>query len=565
MQKPSTAQISWEYLMPKPREIAARYIRESDPTMGESSTMESQAKYVSQHCQKEGYLMPPEFEFREAISGYNVSYMQRPELLRLLEAVKKGLVNVVVISEVRALSRKQVEIFVIYDLLQKYHCRLETVLEKFEDSTMGRLILSLRAAFSEIERDQIYLRLERGKKHRREDGAPNGHPKPAYGYRFYNTKYEVKAGYEFNDIIIHVDADGGEWSEHAVCLFIFALLLRRYSLKKITNKLNDLGIPPPRKATKREPHWSSSTLFRMFSNKIYIGEVWNNRFAKVDGRMVRRPESEWELVCRAPAMIDRETFDIIQRQFAFNKEEALRNNKHTDDLGLLRSGYIYCGVCGCRMSVIYPTPSMIRNHNGPFYRCYQREGGNHSLNHTTTIGLKLIDSAAWEKVLEVLRTPHLVRERVAQLRQNNEQLIDIEVVEETLASIQTQMDNLFELAKHATNKDTVSQLGLMMEELEKQRRNTQALLVDVEESKEEQEAIEVEITKFETWIENVRDLLLSDYQPTYEEMRLAIRILGLKVTVYPTTGDYAFRYAIEMMIPGIAAKIKNIALPSRYG
>src|SRR5437868_5843003 len=103
-----TAQISWEYLMPKPREIAARYIRESDPTMGESSTMESQAKYVYEHCQKEGYLIPPEFEFREAISGYNVSYMQRPALLRLLEAVKKGLINVVVISEVRALSRKQV-------------------------------------------------------------------------------------------------------------------------------------------------------------------------------------------------------------------------------------------------------------------------------------------------------------------------------------------------------------------------------------------------------------------------------------------------------------------------
>jgi len=77
--------------MPKPKEIAARYVRESDPTLSESSTMDSQAKYVVEHCQKEGYLTPPEFEFREAISGYNVPYMQRAELLRLLDVVKKGL------------------------------------------------------------------------------------------------------------------------------------------------------------------------------------------------------------------------------------------------------------------------------------------------------------------------------------------------------------------------------------------------------------------------------------------------------------------------------------------
>src|SRR5437867_3528219 len=92
-------QASMEYLMPKPKEIAARYIRESDPTLSDSTTIESQAKYVLEHCQKEGYLAPPEYEFREAVSGYNVPYMERKELLRLLDVVKKGLVNVVVISE----------------------------------------------------------------------------------------------------------------------------------------------------------------------------------------------------------------------------------------------------------------------------------------------------------------------------------------------------------------------------------------------------------------------------------------------------------------------------------
>jgi site-specific DNA recombinase len=548
--------------MPKPKEIAARYIRESDPTLADSTTIDSQAKLVLQHCQKEGYLTPPEYEFREAVSAYNTPHLERKELIKLLDVVKKGLVNVVVISEVRALSRKQVEIFVIYNLLQKYHCRLETVVEKFEDSTMGRLILSLRAAFSEIERDQTYLRLQRGKHDRLLDGAPNGHPKPAYGYRFYNTAQEIKAGYEINDTIIYIDATGKEWSEHTVCLYIFDMFRQKLSLNKMAYHLNDLGIPPPRKATKHVPHWSSSTLYRMFSNRIYIGEVWCNRYKKVGKQMVKRPREEWVLLSNAaPAMIDKETFELVQAQFAANREDSVRNNKHTTELGLLRSGYIYCGICGCKMSVIYPTPTMIKNKQLPLYRCQQKEGANHAQNHNNSIALSVIDNVAWEKVRTVLRNSDLVRERVNELRKQPVDPVDLDVIEQTLVSIREEIDNLFELARHATSKTTIDRLGLIMEDLEKRYRNTEALLIDIEESKEEYEEVEAEIVKFETWIANVRDLLLNDdYQPTYEEKRLAIRIIGIRVTVFPLKGDYPYRYSIEVMIPAIAGKI---ALQSR--
>ena len=88
----------------------------------------------------------------------------------MLAAAKRHEFDVLVISEIRALSRRQVEVFVIYDTLQKYGVRLETVQEKFEDSAMGRLVLSLRAAYAEIEREQSFLRMQRGKKDRIEIG-----------------------------------------------------------------------------------------------------------------------------------------------------------------------------------------------------------------------------------------------------------------------------------------------------------------------------------------------------------------------------------------------------------
>src|SRR5205085_10513611 len=131
------------------------------------------------------------------------------ELLKMLDAAKKKLFDVLVISEVRALGRRQVEVLVIYDMLQKYGIRLETVKEKFGEDAMSKAILSLRAMFVEIEVEQSKMRMNRGRADRIAiGGAPNAHPKAAYGYVFVNTDKEVKGGYQFNTTIMFVDAEG---------------------------------------------------------------------------------------------------------------------------------------------------------------------------------------------------------------------------------------------------------------------------------------------------------------------------------------------------------------------
>ena len=195
--------------MPKRKERMAGYIRESDPSLADSTTIESQAKAVRQYAEKEGYIYDTAvYEYKEAISAYMVPYMERPVLQKLLEAAKRREFDVLVVLEVRAISRRQVEVFIIYDMLQRYGVRLETVKEKFEDDAMGRLILGLRAAYAEIEREQSYVRLQRGKKDRIEIGKapPNGHR--CYGYILVDTEREVKGRYEFNHEIIYIDKEG---------------------------------------------------------------------------------------------------------------------------------------------------------------------------------------------------------------------------------------------------------------------------------------------------------------------------------------------------------------------
>jgi hypothetical protein len=49
---------------------------------------------------------------------------------------------------------------------------------------------------------------------------------------------------------------------------------------------------------------------------------------------------------------------------------------------------------------------------------------------------------------------------------------------------------------------------------------------------------------------------------SYEELRLAIRILGLRVMVYPTVGEWPYRYHIEVTVSEIMKKLHIVSQSS---
>ncbi len=259
--------------------------------------------------------------------------------------------------------------------------------------------------------------------------------------------------------------------------------------------------------------------------------------------------------------IDRETFEAIQKQFILNKQESIRSNTHREELGLLRAGYIFCGICHRRMQVTYRPPSKTGNrYVGPAYTCRQKTVPDLGivLNHRTNIGMQLIDSIAWEKVIAVLQNYPFVRARVEELREANKPVVDSASIESSLERIRRSMQNLYRLAEQATDDETIAHLTQRMNELEKQKRDAEALLYDIADDEEERTEIETEITKFEEWAQTVRPLLTDPtYEPSYEEKRLAVRILGLHVTVFPTRGDFPYRYHVGVTIPAIMKKLSS--------
>ncbi len=552
--------------MPKRKERMACYIRESDPYLtDQTTTMESQSKLVREYGAREGYIYDPELEFKEAISAYQIPYLERSKLIAMLAAAKRHLFDVLVVSEIRAISRQQVEVLVIYQEIQRYGIRLETVTEKFGTDAMSKAILGLRAMFAEIEVEQAKMRTGRGKKDRILIGnAPNGCPKPAYGYKFIDTAKEVKGAYEYNHTIIYVDAEGNEWSEYTVALLIFDLAKQAMSLDSIAVYLNELGIPTPKKPRKGiQAQWRPSTIHVILSNRIYIGEVWCNKYKSIRNEktrkrsFIKRPIDEQILLegCVAPALIDKDTFETIQQQLAWNKEDAMRNNKHPHELGILRSGFARCSICGCSMYVDHPKST--KKLTTPVYVCRQKT--TRTQFHNTVISVDKLDREVTAKIIDWVKHPEWVRAKITELREDNKPVVDPESIHETLNEIKFKFQNLFTLAEACTDDHTMEDLKLKLQNLEKQRRQAEALLVYIEEDEEERAEIEAEIAKFEKWAESVReDLTNPEYTPTYQELRNAVRIIGTVARVYPVKGEYPYRTEIDITIPKIMEKVNSI-------
>src|SRR5438128_10201336 len=83
----------------------------------------------------------------------------------------------------------------------------------------------------------------------------------------------------------------------------------------------------------------------------------------------------------------------------------------------------------------------------PQYSCMQKTGmHDKTLNHCNSIMLSILDTAAKEKIIEIVSDPIKVREQVMLRRVVQKPVIDVEDVEATITNIQVEIDNLFELA-----------------------------------------------------------------------------------------------------------------------
>lgn len=556
----SSMPYSLEFLgMTRKRTRAAGYPRVSDENLKDSKTLESQGKEIRRHTATHDYDLTEDHMYPEAMTAYYKPFRERPQLMKLLDAARRKEFDVVVVTEFSRLSRRQLEQAVIIGILESYGVRVESCTEQFEDSPIGHFMRSVYALLAELEREKIVYRTTRGKMDRLRDGNLGGNGIPTYGYEYIDTEDETSARYILKSDVIFVDRDGKKWTEPLVVVFIFEKAEEGWSVRRIAITLTEMGIPTRR----GKSVWSNQQVDRILHNRMYLGEAVALKWMQDENhKLVSRPEEERMLLPDGlvPAILldgdgrpDVALFEAVQEKLKLNKVESLRNNKHPDELGLLRAGLCRCGICNYAMKVHYHNSVYGRQRvpHKPEYYCRVKNGGEGlKNNHSVTITKHMLDDAAWQFAVPYIQNPCLIRQRVSQMREEAKTHTNKAEIEETIAGIKKQIANLVKLAQASEDDETLGNLQGLLKDLERQKRDAEIMLYEEEEEEEVSAKIQAEITKFESWAYKVGPLLSDPaYHPTYEEKRLACQILGVRATVWPV--GYPQRYKLEVAPPNI--------------
>ena len=165
------------------RRRAALYIRVStDSQFEDGYSVEAQKDMLEGYCRSRGWK---DYEFY-IDGGYTGSNIDRPEMKRLIEDARAGLISQVVVYKLDRLSRSQKDtLFLIEDVFNPAGIGFTSLNENMDTSTpMGRAMLGIMSAFAQLERETIRERTRMGMKERVRTGLWMGGGHPPFGYDY---------------------------------------------------------------------------------------------------------------------------------------------------------------------------------------------------------------------------------------------------------------------------------------------------------------------------------------------------------------------------------------------
>jgi site-specific DNA recombinase len=315
--------------------------------------------------QHEGWTLVETAYDDGAYSGGN---MQRPALLALLEDVKAGKIDVIVVYKVDRLTRSLPDFARIVDVLDAAKASFVSVTQAFNTTTsMGRLTLNVLLSFAQFEREVTGERIRDKIAASKAKGMWMG-GLPPLGY------------------------DGGEGklivntAEASQVNRLFALFLQTHSVDKLLPMAEAEGLRTKvRKSSAGQTggrSYSRGTVYHLLANRVYVGEV-RHKGKHFPGQ--HQP------------IVDPETFGKVQAIIASNRHKRAMGGNATEPS--LLAGLLIDGQ-GRRFT---PTHT---NRRGRKYRYYARaaEGADDALR----LPAEPMDQAVLDTLREFLKAEERV-------------------------------------------------------------------------------------------------------------------------------------------------------------
>jgi DNA invertase Pin-like site-specific DNA recombinase len=223
--------------------------------------------------------------------GFSGGSMERPALIRLLDAVEAGEIDVVVVYKVDRLTRSLADFARIVQIFDGAGASFVSVTQQFNTTTsMGRLTLNVLLSFAQFEREVTAERIRDKIAASKAKGMWMGGI-PPIGYRAENRK-------------LVVDEDQARTVRQ-----IFTRYLELDSVRRLQAELEMSGTRTPVRISRAGrasggAAFSRGKLYAMLSNPVYIGKIRHR--AKIhDGQH--------------DALVGRETWDRVQACLQANR------------------------------------------------------------------------------------------------------------------------------------------------------------------------------------------------------------------------------------------------------
>ena len=248
-------------------------------------SLDEQEDRLKKLCEFKGYKIYKVYR-EEGVSAKNTN---RPKFKEMIQDMKDGKINKIIVYKLDRLTRSIKDLETICTLLEEYNCDLESVAEEINTGNAnGKFFIRMLTILAQLEIERTSERTKFGLVGAAKKGHISG--KPALGYK----KKDKSKKLEINDL----EAD--------VVKRIFNMYLEGSSVCFICEKFNEENV--------LNRHWATTTIDKILSNKIYIGNV---EYGKRDKKNVQLFENV------VPPIIDKTTFECVQKR----KDKNLKNFK----------------------------------------------------------------------------------------------------------------------------------------------------------------------------------------------------------------------------------------------
>ena len=340
--------------------IAGLYLRlsQEDERQGESVSIDNQRTILRKYAEDKGFEIHDEY-IDDGVSG---TTFDRPEVQRLLDDAKTGVINTIIVKDLSRFGRNYIEVGQYVDyVFPAFGIRFIAIQDNVdtENRDSGAMeMMPIMNVFNEWHAANTSKKIRAVKRANAKEGIYTA-KKASYGYKMGTDKKRAPVIDEETAPIVRR---------------IFEMYASGISPMKIAEVLNKEGIPSPavyaysQTGQKPKPSavgiWTAVTIREMLNKIIYIGHMpqlrWTS-YSYKNHKRFRKDEKEWTVVYNThEPIISQELWDRVQE-----RQKSVATGRQTK-IGFTHplSGFLICADCGNKMKLC---TTVSRNTGKRFY------------------------------------------------------------------------------------------------------------------------------------------------------------------------------------------------------